>query len=130
MSPVAQTARSGSDLFEPPPPALSAAQRQAQAANAFSPSRQSQAGSNAVAAASNSADPIAAAADAFEPPPPTARLAAQQVRSVQEQQPSLATRIPPSDPTAHVMRASTNPLVPTRPAATDDPIAKFANGSY
>jgi NlpC/P60 family len=130
VSPVAVTARSGSDLFEPPPPALSAAQRQAQAANAFSPSRQSQAGSNAVAAASNSADPIAAAADAFEPPPPTARLAAQQVRSVQEQQPSLATRIPPSDPTAHVMRASTNPLVPTRPAATDDPIAKFANGSY
>jgi hypothetical protein len=130
VSPVAQTARSGSDPFEPPPPGLSAAQRQAQAANAVSPSRQSQAESNAVAAASNSADPIAAAADAFEPPPPTARLAAQQVRSVQEQQPSSVTRIPAADTAAHVMRASTNPLVPTRPAATDDPIAKFANGSY
>ncbi|SAL55332.1 NLP/P60 family lipoprotein [Caballeronia udeis] len=118
------------DQFEPPPSSLSAAQRQSQAANAISPPRESQAESNAVAAASNAPDPIAAAADAFEPPPPTARLAAQQVRSVQEQQSSSVGRIPASDPTAHVMRASTNSLTPTRPAATDDPIAKFANGSY
>jgi hypothetical protein len=110
VSPTIATARSGSDSFEPPPSSVSAAQRQSQVAAA--------------------ADPIAAAADAFEPPPPTARLAAQQVRSVQDQQPSSVTRIPPSDPGAHVMRASTNPLVPARPAATDDPIAKFANGSY
>ena len=132
VSPMVATARSGSgsDPFEPPPPGLSAAQRQAQAANAVSPVRQTQAESNAVMAASNSADPIAAAADAFEPPPPTARLAAQQARSVQEQQPSSVGRIPAADPAAHVMRASTNSLVPTRPAAADDPIAKFANGSY
>ncbi len=96
----------------------------------MSPPRESQAESNAVAAASNSPDPIAAAADAFEPPPPTARLAAQQARSVQEQQPSSVNRIPASDPAVHVMRASTNSFVPTRPATTDDPIAKFANGSY
>jgi hypothetical protein len=118
VSPIIATARSGSDPFEPPPPSLSAAQRQ------------SQGESNAVAAASNSADPIAAAADAFEPPPPTARLAAQQARSAQELQPSSVARIPASDPAAQVMRASTNSFAPTRPAATDDPIAKFANGSY
>jgi len=130
VSPTIAAARSGSDPFEPPPPSLSAAQRQSQAANAILPPRESQAESNAVAAASNSPDPIAAAADAFEPPPPTARLAAQQVRSVQEQQPSSVSRIPASDPAVHVMRASTNSFVPTRPATTDDPIAKFANGSY
>jgi hypothetical protein len=130
VSPTIAAARSGSDPFEPPPPSLSAAQRQSQAANAMLPPRESQAESNAVAAASNSPDPVAAAADAFEPPPPTARLAAQQVRSVQEQQPSSVNRIPASDPAVHVMRASTNSFVPTRPATTDDPIAKFANGSY
>jgi hypothetical protein len=130
VSPTIAAARSGSDPFEPPPPSLSAAQRQSQAANAMSPPRESQAESNAVAAASNSPDPIAAAADAFEPPPPTARMAAQQARSVQEQQPLSVNRIPASDPAVHVMRASTNSIVPTRPAATDDPIAKFANGSY
>jgi len=142
VSPVVATARSGADPFEPPPSSLSAAQRQSQTANAISPPRESraesqansQAESNAVAAASNAPDPIAAAADAFEPPPPTARLAAQQVRSIQErqqaQQPSSVGRIPAADPSAHVMRASTNSLTPTRPATADDPIAKFANGSY
>src|SRR5471032_749992 len=134
VSPAITTVRSGADPFEPPPSSLSAAQRQSQTANAMSPPRESQAESNAVAAASNAPDPIAAAADAFEPPPPTARLAAQQVRSVQEQQPSSVGRIPAADPSAHVMRASTNsltnPRTPTRPAAADDPIAKFANGSY
>lgn len=138
VSPAITAARSGADAFEPPPPSLSAAQRQSQAANAMSPPRElkteSQAESNAVATASNAPEPIAAAADAFEPPPPTARLAAQQLRSVQEQQPSSVGRIPAADPSAHVMRASTNPLTnprtPTRPAAADDPIAKFANGSY
>lgn len=130
VSPAVSTARASVDPFEPPPSALSAAQRQALAANATSPVRQPQAESSAIAKASNAPDPIAAAADAFEPPPPTARLAAQQVRAVQEQQPSSVARIPASDPAVHVMRASTNPLVPTRPAAADDPIAKFANGSY
>jgi len=130
VSPVTANATAVSDQFEPPPPALAAAQRQAQAANATSPARQPQPEASAIAAASNSPDPIAAAADAFEPPPPTARLAAQQVRAVQQQRPSSVARIPASDPAAHVMRASTNPLTPTRPDATDDPIAKFANGSY
>jgi hypothetical protein len=99
------------DPFEPPPQALTAAQRQAQAAGAVSP-------------AATAPDPIAAAADAFEPPPPTARLAAQQARSVQTQTP------PAEEPPAHVMRASTGSLAAPRPSATtDDPIARFANGS-
>jgi hypothetical protein len=130
VSPAITTARSGADPFEPPPSSLTAAQRQSQAANAVSPPRESQAESNSIAAAANAPDPIAAAADAFEPPPPTARQAALQVLSVQEKQASSVGRIPASDPSAHVMRASTNPLTPARPAATDDPIAKFANGSY
>jgi hypothetical protein len=133
VSPIIATARAGADPFEPPPSSLSAAQRQSQAANAVSPPRASGAasgfasdgGSNAIAAASNAPDPIAAAADAFEPPPPTARLAAQQVRSVQQ-----GERIPATDPSAHVIRASTGSFAPTHPAAADDPIAKFANGSY
>ncbi len=132
IEPAITTARSGADPFEPPPPSLSAAQRQSQAAVSATPAlRASQAETNA---ASNAPDPITAAADAFEPPPPTARLAAQQVRSLQErspeQQPSSVNRIPAADPAAHVMRASTNALTPSRPAAADDPIAKFANGSY
>ncbi|WP_438396542.1 NlpC/P60 family protein [Caballeronia sp. DA-9] len=130
VSPAMASVSPGADPFEPPPPALSAAQRQSQSANASSPARAPQTESSAIAAASNSPDPIAAAADAFEPPPPTARLAAQQVRAVQEQQPSSVSRIPASDPAVHVMRASTNPLTPTRPAPAEDPIAKFANGSY
>jgi hypothetical protein len=83
--------------------------------------------------APNPPDAIDAAADAFEPPPPTARLAAEQARSVQvqPQQPSTAAaRIPSSDPGVHVMRASTGSLNAPHPPASDDPIAKFANGSY
>jgi hypothetical protein len=106
-----QAAAIAQDQFEPPPSALTAAQRQAQAAGAVSP---------AVAAASDAPDPIAAVADAFEPPPPTARLAAQQARSVQ--QPAAA------EPPVRVMRASTGSLAAPRPAASDDPIARFANG--
>lgn len=117
------------DLFEPPPPALSAAQRQAQAAGAVSPipmtaARASRpAESSAIAAASKSSDPIGAVADAFEPPPPTARLAAEQART------SSAARIPDDDASVHVIRASTNPLGIPR-VSGDDPIARFANGSY
>ncbi|CAH2789055.1 MAG: Cell wall-associated hydrolases (invasion-associated proteins) [uncultured Caballeronia sp.] len=108
-----QVAAQTSDHYEPPP-SLSAVQRQPAQAMTAAPG-----GS------------YRTAADAFAlPPTPTARLAAQQVRSVQEQQSSSVGRIPASNPAAHVMRASTNSLTPTHPAATDDLIAKFANGSY
>jgi hypothetical protein len=112
------------DSFEPPPQAMSAAQRQAQTAGAVSPPRAAAADAyEPPPTASRAPDPIDAAADAFEPPPPTARLAAQQARSAQQS----AARIPAADPAVHVMRASTGSLAP-RPAAADDPIAKFANG--
>jgi NlpC/P60 family len=120
----------GADPFEPPPPSLSMAQRQAQAAGASAPSRVE---TPAATSASNPPDAIDAAADAFEPPPPTARLAAEQARSVQvqAQQPSAsAARIPSSEPGAHVMRASTGSFNAPHAPASDDPIAKFANGSY
>jgi NlpC/P60 family len=125
VSPVENTTtarQATADSFEPPPPERSAAQYQAQTAanstpvTSATPSR---------LAASSSPDPIDAAADAFEPPPPTARLAAEQARTS-----SAARAIPAYDPAAHVIRASTNPLAPTPSTATDDPIAKFANGGY
>ncbi|SAK67909.1 hydrolase Nlp/P60 [Caballeronia hypogeia] len=95
------------DAFEPPPPSLSAAQRQAQAAGATAPS---------IATINASPDPIRAAADAFEPPPSTSNAARQQARTAQ-------------DPPVHVMRASTGSLAAPHPAPSDDPIARFANGS-
>jgi hypothetical protein len=116
-----------SDAFEPPPPSLSTAQRQARAAGAIAPTRVE---TSVATSATNPPDAIDAAADAFEPPPPTARLAAQQARSVQTQASSgSAARIPSSDSGARVMRASTGTFNAPHAPASDDPIAKFANGS-
>ncbi|SAK87063.1 NLP/P60 family lipoprotein [Caballeronia catudaia] len=97
------------DAFEPPPPALSAAQRQSQAASATAPSV--------------APDPIQAAADAFEPPPPTSRAARQQARAAQ------AVTDDSAEPPVRVMRASTGSLAAPRPAQNDDPIARFATGT-
>jgi hypothetical protein len=119
----------GADAFEPPPPSLSTAQRQAQAARAVAPSEVK---ARTTASASNPPDAIDAAADAFEPPPPTARLAAEQARTVQVQEPQPSTsaaRIPSSDSGVRVMRASTGSFNAPHTPASDDPIAKFANGS-
>ncbi|AOJ01729.1 MULTISPECIES: NlpC/P60 family protein [Burkholderia] len=103
---AAPVATASADPYEPPPSAMSAAQRQAQAqaAGAASPA---------------SVDPINAAADAFEPPPPTARAAARQAQ--------LA-----APGSVQILRASTAPgSASTAPTSTsDDPIARFANGSY
>lgn len=125
------TAAAAADPYEPPPSAMSAAQRQAQAAGASSPALASGdlggaarpaplpiGGTTSVAGAAP-ADPIDAAADAFEPPPPTARAAARQAQ--------LAA---PGN--VQILRASTA-SGPANAAATgtnDDPIARFANGSY
>ncbi|WP_114810748.1 C40 family peptidase [Paraburkholderia kururiensis] len=125
------------DAFEPPPPQMSAAQRQAQAAGAIAPSTavtsatQAQvttgtafdpSGNRAAdTAASRSADPIDAAADAFEPPPPAAVAArqAQQAHATGE-----ATDV-------QVMRASTASRgTPAPTQSGDDPIARFANGNF
>ncbi|WP_345813886.1 NlpC/P60 family protein [Paraburkholderia sp. PREW-6R] len=133
------------DPFEPPPPAMSAAQMQAREAGAVSPRTlqgvTTQAGANEVpdgvssqqasaartpAAASASAtrpDAIDAAADAFEPPPP-ATVAARQARQAQQAEAS-------GDGAVRVMRASTASRGVVAPTQTnDDPIARFANGNF
>ncbi|AOK46903.1 MULTISPECIES: C40 family peptidase [unclassified Burkholderia] len=133
---AAPAATASADPYEPPPPAISAAQRQAQAAGATSPAIASAdagaapvsaappvappaAGGAATVAGTPPPDPIDAAADAFEPPPPTARAAARQAQ--------LAA---PGN--VQILRASTAPgAASVAPAGTsDDPIARFANGGY
>jgi len=146
ISATAQPAAASSDPFEPPPPGLSAAQMQARAAGAISPSvvqaPRAQEGSDALAstratmpapiqvapeasaehaAVANAPDAIDAAADAFEPPPP----AAVAVRQAQQAQQSGAAG------EVQVMRASTaSRPVPAATHTNDDPIARFANGSF
>ncbi|KVD83816.1 hydrolase Nlp/P60 [Burkholderia sp. ABCPW 14] len=133
---AAPVATTSADPYEPPPSAMSAAQRQAQAAGAASPAIASTnsgaspaaaspyapptgGGTTAAVAGTSPADPIDAAADAFEPPPPTARAAARQAQ--------LA-----APGSVQILRASTAPgSASTAPTGTsDDPIARFANGSY
>ncbi len=128
------------DPFEPPPPGMSAAQMQARAAGAVSPAPVPAAQASAYDAAAGSAnqqtaaaraepptvtarapDPIDAAADAFEPPPP-ASVAVRQARQAQQVDGNAGVQI---------MRASTASRgIPAPTQTTDDPIARFANGSY
>ncbi|RFU47836.1 C40 family peptidase [Paraburkholderia sp. DHOC27] len=130
------TGATAADAFEPPPPAMSAAQMQARDAGAVTPpsvaverATQSTRPSQPLQSASGTAqagtpasvahapDPIDAAADAFEPPPPA---------SVAVRQERQAT----SSGGVQVMRASTaSHGVPARTQSSDDPIANFANGS-
>jgi hypothetical protein len=83
--------------------------------------------------ASSPVDAIDAAADAFEPPPPAA-IAARQARLAQQAQPSLQSPPSPQSGNANevqIMRASTAPRPTAAPTQTgDDPIARFANGSF
>ncbi|MBV8627426.1 MAG: hypothetical protein JO371_06090 [Paraburkholderia sp.] len=123
---------------------MSAAQMQARAAGAIAPgvvpANQSQADSGQLAAtqasasvavqpspaptrtaAINTPDAIDAAADAFEPPPPAA-VAARQAQ--QAQQSGAAGEV-------QIMRASTvSRPIPAPTHTSDDPIARFANGSF
>ncbi|CAB3712365.1 hypothetical protein LMG24238_04268 [Paraburkholderia sediminicola] len=136
---TATTLAPQADPFEPPPPGMSAAQLQARAAGAVSPtpvptaqastydatgaSAQQQAAGRTVpqTAATGAPDPIDAAADAFEPPPP-ASVAARQARQAQQADANGGVQI---------MRASTASRgVPAPTQTTDDPIARFANGSF
>jgi hypothetical protein len=126
------------DAFEPPPPAMSAAQLQARQAGAAAPAvvsvqperAQAEAGNTTAysgeatarqstpASVARAPDPIDAAADAFEPPPPAA------VAVRQERQASTEDGV-------QIMRASTaSHGVPAATQSGDDPIAHFANGSY
>ncbi|MFM0733788.1 NlpC/P60 family protein [Paraburkholderia sediminicola] len=128
------------DPFEPPPPGMSAAQMQARAAGAVSPSpvQAAQASTYDAAAgtmnqqtaavraepptaAARAPDPIDAAADAFEPPPP-ASVAARQAQQAQQAD---------GNGSVQIMRASTASRgIPAPTQTTDDPIARFANGNF
>jgi hypothetical protein len=128
---------------------MSAAQIQARAAGAVSPTpalsaqasgydggasapdqRQAAAGTPPVSqtATSRGADAIDAAADAFEPPPPPS-VAARQAR--QARQADAAERAPGDNGGVQIMRASTASRGLAAPSQTnDDPIARFANGNF
>ena len=135
-----QPAAASADAFEPPPPAMSAAQMQAREAGAVTPpasvsaAERTQADSAAMAATSTAGDapvrsavppsvarapdPIDAAADAFEPPPPAS------VAVRQEQQAGSSGGV-------QIMRASTHSrAIPAPTQSSDDPIAHFANGNF
>ncbi|WP_176079292.1 C40 family peptidase [Paraburkholderia tropica] len=117
-SPAPQAA--SADAFEPPPAAMGAAQMQARDAGAVAP----------VAAAPSAAAPdaIDAAADAFEPPPP--RAAAAERQAAQAGSTAIQSTQPAQAP-VQIMRASTAGAASPAPTqSSDDPIARFANGSY
>ncbi|WCM21475.1 NlpC/P60 family protein [Paraburkholderia bryophila] len=141
--PATAAATPQADPFEPPPPGMSAAQIQARAAGAVSPTpvpvAAAQAGAYDATPGSSSAqqaanprtlpqtaatrapDPIDAAADAFEPPPP-ASVAARQAQQAQRADANGGVQI---------MRASTASRgIPAPTQTTDDPIARFANGNF
>jgi hypothetical protein len=128
----AATAAASVDQFEPPPPGMSAAQMQARAAGAMSPTQVASPVASTPADATPSRvygaaptpasapDAIDAAADAYEPPPPAA-VAARQARQAQfsgENRESGGVQI---------MRASTaSRPIPAPTQTNDDPIAGFA----
>ena len=143
------------DAFEPPPAAVGAAQMQARNAGALTPVRATPVAATAItgntALASSAAvapsapapqamgapstaatapDAIDAAADAFEPPPPVAATAERQAA----QAGSVAIMPNPPQPAAaapvQIMRASTAGAAQRAPTQSDDPIARFASGTY
>lgn len=145
------------DPFEPPPPGMSAAQLQARAAGAVSPTpvappaataydssapgplQAAAAGRRPAAqpATTGTRDAIDAAADAFEPPPPAsvaarqARLAQQSLQSQQAPLTQQADQPRTDDGAVQIMRASTaSHGVPSPSQTSDDPIARFANGNF
>ncbi|MFP3558520.1 C40 family peptidase [Paraburkholderia sp. SIMBA_049] len=131
-APAATTAASG-DQFEPPPPGMSAAQMQARAAGAMSPTQVASPAASTPADATPSRvygaapspasapDAIDAAADAYEPPPPAA-VAARQARQAQFSGDSRESG------GVQIMRASTaSRPIPAPTQTNDDPIAGFAN---
>jgi len=112
-APAAASASASADAFEPPPPGISAAQTQARAAGATSPT------------VATSPDAIDTAADAYEPPPPAA-VAARQARQANQAGEPWAGE----SGGVQIMRASTasRPL-PAPTQTNDDPIAGFANSN-
>lgn len=88
-----------------------------------SPSAGTAAANQATAQAPAAEDAIDAAADAFEPPPAAAQAERQARRAG-----ALPIQPAPQESTVRIMRASTPPPIrTTQNAATEDPIAQFAN---
>mgnify|MGYP001552105617 CR=1 FL=1 len=88
-----------------------------------SPSAGTAAANQATAQAPAAEDAIDAAADAFEPPPAAAQAERQARRAG-----ALPIQPAPQESTVRIMRASTLPPIrTTQSAATEDPIAQFAN---
>lgn len=114
------------DAFEPPPAALSAAQIQSREAGAVTPATVPSTASAPPAGAPR--DAINAAADAFEPPP-SGMSAAQRQAAQAGSAPIEPT--PSSGAPVQIMRASTaGASAPAPTQSSDDPIARFANGSF
>ncbi|NIE67523.1 C40 family peptidase [Burkholderia sp. Ax-1719] len=115
--PAYANSTAAADAFEPPPPAMSAAQNQARDAGAVAPA----------ASADAPRDAIDAAADAFEPPPPAVSAAQRQAAQAGSTPIQSGQSIQP----VQIMRASTaGGGAPAPTQSSDDPIARFANGSF
>ncbi|MDN7656969.1 C40 family peptidase [Burkholderia multivorans] len=117
-STVSTAAAASVDPYEPPPARLSAARQQAASA-----------GGDAIAATSNT---MPAGTPEVGTPIPTTALTAAEAAAFDAEPPAAAAPSRNSEPAAvQVLRASTQSApVGARTATADDPIARFANGSY
>ncbi len=118
VSTVSTAAAAPADPYEPPPARLSAARQQAASA-----------GGDAIAATSNT---MPAGTPEVGTPIPTTALTAAEAAAFDAEPPTAAAPSRDSEPAAvQVLRASTQSApVGARTGTADDPIARFANGSY
>ncbi|MBR7892117.1 C40 family peptidase [Burkholderia multivorans] len=119
VSTVSTAAAAPVDPYEPPPARLSAARQQAASA-----------GGDAIAATSNTMP--ASTPEVVGTPIPTTALTAAEAAAFDAEPPAAAAPSRNSEPAAvQVLRASTQSApVGARTGTADDPIARFANGSY
>ncbi|MCO8646991.1 C40 family peptidase, partial [Burkholderia multivorans] len=117
-STVSTAATAPADPYEPPPARLSAARQQAASA-----------GGDAIASTSNT---MPAGTPEVGTPIPTTALTAAEAAAFDAEPPAAAAPSRNSEPAAvQVLRASTQSApVGARTGTADDPIARFANGSY
>lgn len=116
-STVSTAATAPADPYEPPPARLSAAQQQAASA-----------GGDAIAATSNT---MPAGTPEVGTPIPTTALTAAEAAAFDAEPPPAAAPSRTSEAAVQVLRASTQSApVGARTGTADDPIARFANGSY
>ncbi|WP_175838759.1 C40 family peptidase [Burkholderia anthina] len=118
---AAAPAAAAADPYEPPPPRMQAAQQQATTTNGDM---------NAMTANAAPASPTAETGSQI----PTTALTAAQAAAFDAEPPSAATAAAPSPRSTEpvqVLRAATQSApASARTGTADDPIARFANGSY